>query len=79
MKNNEQFYTNGCGIMIDGGGDIRLHDRVDYLSIADPDAQPEAAEVHFMSGTKFDFAGLLKVKRHARHVDDITGQPLSQE
>ena len=25
MRNNEQFYTEGCGIMIDGDDDVRLH------------------------------------------------------
>ena len=79
MKNNEQFYTDGCGIMIDGDDDVRLECRGDYLSIADPDAQPEAAEVHFMSGSEFNFAGVLKANRHERYVDDITGQPLSPE
>ena len=29
MKNNEQFYTDGCGIMIDGDDDVRLHYRND--------------------------------------------------
>ncbi len=43
----------------------------------DPDFQPsEAAEVHFASGTEYDFAGVLKPNRHERYVDDITGQPL---
>ena len=26
MRNNEQFYTDGCGIMIDGDNDVLLHD-----------------------------------------------------
>ena len=32
-----------------------------------------------MSGSAFDSAGVLKVNRHERHVDDITGRPLSPE
>ena len=31
MKNNEQFYTEGCGIMIDGDDDVRLHCRDDCV------------------------------------------------
>ena len=27
MRNNEQFYTEGCGVMIDGDDDVRLHYR----------------------------------------------------
>ena len=66
--------------MTDGDDDVRLHDRGGYHDLADPDVQPcEAAEVHFMSGVKYDFAGVLKPGRHERYVDDITGQPLSPE
>ena len=77
MRNNEQFYTDGCGIMIDGDDDTRLHYCHD---LADPDSQPsEAAEVHFANGAEYDVAGLLKPRWHERYVDDITGQPLSPE
>ena len=71
------FCTEGCGIMIDGDDDVRLHHRHD---LSDPDFQPsEAAEVHFASVTEYDFAGVLKPSRHERYVDDITGQPLCPE
>ena len=30
MKVNEQFYTEGCGTMIDGDDDVRLHHRSDF-------------------------------------------------
>ena len=30
MKNNKLFYTERCGIMIDGDDDVRLHYRDDY-------------------------------------------------
>ena len=33
MKNNEHFYTDRCGIMIDGDDDVRLHYRSDYNSM----------------------------------------------
>jgi hypothetical protein len=77
MRNNEQFYIDGCGIMIDGDDDVRLHYRHD---LPDPDSQPsEAADAHFASGAEYNFAGILKPSRHERHVDDITGQPLPPE
>ena len=77
MRNNEAFYTEGCGIMIDGHDDVRLHYRHD---LSDPDSQPsEAAEVHFASGAEYNFAGVLKPSPHERYVDDITGQPLPRE
>ena len=80
MRNNEQFYTDGCGIMIDGDDDVRFHHRGDSHDLADPESKPfEAAEIHFMSGAEYDFAGLPKPGRHERYVDDITGQPLSPE
>ena len=80
MRNNEQFYTDDCGIMIDGDDDVRLHFRGDYNDLADPDAQSsEGAEVHFMNGAEDNFAGVFKPGRHERCVDDITGQPLSPE
>ena len=80
MRHNEQFYTDGCGIMIDGGDDVRFFYRGDYHGLATHDEpQCAAAEVHFMDGSDFDFAGVLKVNRHERYVEDLTGQPLSQE
>ena len=80
MRSNEQFDTDGCGIMIDGDDDVRLHDRGGYHDLANPDAHPcEVAEVHFMSGAECNFAGALTPGRHERYVDDITGQPLSPE
>ena len=36
MRNNEQFYTDGCGIMIDGDDDVRLHYRIDYGRVQKP-------------------------------------------
>ena len=71
MRNNEQFYTDGCGIMIHGDDDVRLYSRGGYNDLADQDAQPcEAAEVHFMSGAEYNFAGVLKPGRQERYVDD---------
>ena len=32
-----------------------------------------------MSGTEYEFAGVLKPSRHERYVNDITGQPLPPE
>ena len=77
MRNSEQFYTDGCGILIDGDDDVRLHYRHD---LAVPDSLlSEAAEVHFASGAEYEFAGVLKPSRHERYVDDITDQPLPLE
>ena len=61
MRNNEVFRTEGCGIMIDGDDDVRLHHRHD---LSDPDFQPsEAAEIHFASGTEYDFTGVSRKLR----------------
>ena len=77
MKNNEAFYTEGCGIMMDGDDGVCLHYRHD---LSDPDSQPsETAEVHFVSGAEYNFAGVLKPTRHERYVDDITVQLLPAE
>ena len=51
MRNNEQFYIEGCGIMIDGDDDVRLHYR------DDDDVATEPAEMHFMSGKEYDSIG----------------------
>ena len=82
MKNNEQFCTDGCGIMIDGDDDVRLHCRNDNNRLRYPDG-PEfgPAEIHYMIGEEYDFPGVLKVNssRHERYVDDLTGQQLPPE
>ena len=48
MKNNEQFYTEGCGIMVDGDDGVRLHYRDDYNDLRDPD-RSEYGQRKFMT------------------------------
>ena len=66
MRNNEQFYTEGCGIMIDGDDDARLHYRDDCNDLQDPDISGYGqADVHFMtSGELASASERLKVSRH---------------
>ena len=82
MKNDEQFYTDGCGIMINSDDDVRLYYRNCYSRLRNPD-EPESdpAEVHYMTCEEYDSPGVLKVgtSRHERYVDDLTGQPLDPE
>ena len=82
MKNNEQFYTNGCGIIVDGEDDVRLHHRNDYSRLRNPDEpESDSAEVHYMTCKDHDPPGVLNVctSRHERYVVDLTGQPLDPE
>ena len=82
MKNNEHFYTDGCGIMIDGDDDVRLHYRSDYNRMRNPtDPRHDSAEVHYMTCEEYDSPGVLKVgtSRHERFIDDLTCQPLDPE
>ena len=61
MKNNEHFYTDGCGIMIDGGDYVRLHFRNDYNRLRDPDGPEfDPAEIHYMIGEEYDLLGVLR-------------------
>ena len=62
-KNNEQFYTEGCGIMIDGDDGVRLHSRDDYIDLRDPDRSDFGpAEVHYMTSDELTSAScVLKV------------------
>ena len=76
MKNNEQFYTDGCAIVIDGDDDVSLHNRNNYSSLRNPD-EPESdpAEVQYMTCEEYDFPAVFKVgtSRHDRYVVDLTG------
>ena len=62
MKNNEQFYTDGCGTMIDGDDDVRLHYSSDYNRLRNPD-EPESdpAQVHYMTCEEYDSPEVVKV------------------
>ena len=37
MRNNEQFYADACGIVIDGDHGVRLHYQDDYSDLRDSD------------------------------------------
>ena len=56
IKNNEQFYTDGCGIMIDGDDDVRPHYRKDCNRLHDSDGPEfDPAEIHYMIGEEHVF------------------------
>ena len=62
MRNNEQFYTSWCGIMIDGDVEVRLHHRNDYNDLRDPDrSEYGPAEVHYKTGDEFNSIGRVTV------------------
>ena len=55
MKNNKQFYADGCSIMIDGDDDVRLHYRNGYSRLRNPDdPESDPAEVHYMTCNEYD-------------------------
>ena len=53
MRANEAWYTSGCGIMIDGDDDVRLHYGLDDHD----DYDLPAAEVHFSNCDELDSVG----------------------
>ena len=58
IRNNAQFYTEGCGIMIDGDDGVGLHYREDYNGLRDPDRSGYGpAEAHYMTIDEFDSIG----------------------
>ena len=59
MRSNEQFNTEGCGIMIDGDDDVWLHYRDGCNDLLGPDRSEygPAAEVHYMTSDEFDSIG----------------------
>ena len=60
MKNNEQFYTEGCAIIIEGDDDVRLHYWDDYNDLRHTGRSGYGvAEVHYR--TSDDFNSLVSV------------------
>ena len=54
---NEQFYTEVCGIMIDGDDDVRLHHWDDYSNLRDHDrSEYGPTEVHYMTSDELTSA-----------------------
>ena len=58
MRGNEQLYTDGCGVMIDGDDDVQLHHRSGLHRLRSPaDGLDDPAEMYFADGSELGSTG----------------------
>ena len=58
MRGNEQLYTDGCGVMIDGDDDVQLHHRSGLHRLRSPaDGLDDPAEMYFANGSELGSTG----------------------
>ena len=72
IRTNEQFYLTGCGVMIDGDDDVRLHHRADLCGLINIDScGDEPAENYFAETDEFDELEIAIEDRAATPIGEL--------